>query len=89
MQTQFDDQVRRTALGARAEEIIQKCVHCGFCNVTCPTYNVLGDELDGPRGRVLAHAFLKVGLMNPDNQIVILLPGQFRMQNSKPIPSGA
>lgn len=52
MQTQFDDQVRRTALGARAEEIIQKCVHCGFCNVTCPTYNVLGDELDGPRGRI-------------------------------------
>ena len=36
-----------------------------------------------------AHAFLRVGLMNPDNQIVILLPGQFRMQNSKPIPSGA
>ena len=38
--------------GRRAEEILRKCVHCGFCNATCPTYNLLGDELDGPRGRI-------------------------------------
>ena len=38
--------------GQRAEEILRKCVHCGFCNATCPTYNLLGDELDGPRGRI-------------------------------------
>ena len=36
----------------RATEILRKCVHCGFCNATCPTYNLLGEELDGPRGRI-------------------------------------
>ena len=41
-----------TEEGQRAEEILRKCVHCGFCNATCPTYNLLGDELDGPRGRI-------------------------------------
>ena len=34
------------------EESLYKCVHCGFCNATCPTYQLLGDELDGPRGRI-------------------------------------
>ena len=38
--------------GQRAEEILRRCVHCGFCNATCPTFNLLGDELDGPRGRI-------------------------------------
>ncbi|MEO7009414.1 MAG: glycolate oxidase subunit GlcF, partial [Caldimonas sp.] len=38
--------------GAEAEAILRKCVHCGFCNATCPTYQLLGDELDGPRGRI-------------------------------------
>jgi glycolate oxidase iron-sulfur subunit len=35
-----------------AEAILRKCVHCGFCTATCPTYQLLGDELDGPRGRI-------------------------------------
>src|SRR4026208_1215990 len=38
--------------GQKAESILRKCVHCGFCTATCPTYQLLGDELDGPRGRI-------------------------------------
>jgi glycolate oxidase iron-sulfur subunit len=42
----------RAADGQEAEAILRKCVHCGFCTATCPTYQLLGDELDGPRGRI-------------------------------------
>ncbi|WP_283149187.1 glycolate oxidase subunit GlcF [Silvimonas soli] len=52
MQTRLPQTLRNTEQGAEAEEILRKCVHCGFCNATCPTYQVLGDELDGPRGRI-------------------------------------
>lgn len=52
MQTQFADFIRDTSEGREAEEILRKCVHCGFCTATCPTYQLLGDELDGPRGRI-------------------------------------
>jgi glycolate oxidase iron-sulfur subunit len=52
VQTQLADQFKQTTLGQEAERIIGKCVHCGFCNATCPTYQLLGDELDGPRGRI-------------------------------------
>ena len=41
-----------TPLGIEAKRILGKCVHCGFCTATCPTYQLLGDELDGPRGRI-------------------------------------
>jgi glycolate oxidase iron-sulfur subunit len=52
MQTQLADFIRNTADGEEAEAILRKCVHCGFCTATCPTYQLLGDELDGPRGRI-------------------------------------
>ncbi|HLU77044.1 MAG TPA: glycolate oxidase subunit GlcF [Burkholderiales bacterium] len=52
MQTELADFVRDTEQGRMAEAILRKCVHCGFCTATCPTYQLLGDELDGPRGRI-------------------------------------
>jgi glycolate oxidase iron-sulfur subunit len=52
MQTHLSSEFRDTADGKEAAAIVRKCVHCGFCNATCPTYQLLGDELDGPRGRI-------------------------------------
>lgn len=52
MQTNLADFIRDSASGREAEAILRKCVHCGFCTASCPTYQVLGDELDGPRGRI-------------------------------------
>jgi glycolate oxidase iron-sulfur subunit len=52
MQTQLSPEFQGTPDGAEAEAILRKCVHCGFCTATCPTYQLLGDELDGPRGRI-------------------------------------
>ncbi|MEO8310310.1 MAG: glycolate oxidase subunit GlcF [Caldimonas sp.] len=52
MQTDIAPQFAGTADGIEAEAILRKCVHCGFCTATCPTYQLLGDELDGPRGRI-------------------------------------
>jgi glycolate oxidase iron-sulfur subunit len=52
MQTQLAPEYQNTPEGLEAEAILRKCVHCGFCTATCPTYQLLGDELDGPRGRI-------------------------------------
>jgi glycolate oxidase iron-sulfur subunit len=52
MQTRLADFIRDTPEGREAEAILRKCVHCGFCTATCPTYQVLGDDLDSPRGRI-------------------------------------
>ncbi|MFZ9323052.1 MAG: 4Fe-4S dicluster domain-containing protein, partial [Hylemonella sp.] len=52
MQTTLAPEYAGTADGLAAEAILRKCVHCGFCTATCPTYQLLGDELDGPRGRI-------------------------------------
>ena len=52
MQTTLAPEFQGTSEGREAEAILRKCVHCGFCTATCPTYQLLGDELDGPRGRI-------------------------------------
>jgi glycolate oxidase iron-sulfur subunit len=52
METHLADFIRNTTAGREAEDILRRCVHCGFCTATCPTYQLLGDELDGPRGRI-------------------------------------
>src|SRR5919205_1781734 len=52
METQLAPFIRDTPEGREADAILRACVHCGFCTATCPTYQLLGDELDGPRGRI-------------------------------------
>src|SRR5271170_698627 len=52
MQTHLAAFIKDTPHGREADSILRKCVHCGFCLATCPTYQLLGDELDGPRGRI-------------------------------------
>jgi len=52
VQTRLAEFIRDSAEGREAEAILRKCVHCGFCTATCPTYQVLGDDLDSPRGRI-------------------------------------
>ncbi|MGD8592257.1 MAG: glycolate oxidase subunit GlcF [Gammaproteobacteria bacterium] len=52
MQTNLAEFIKNTPQGKEADAILRSCVHCGFCTATCPTYQLLGDELDGPRGRI-------------------------------------
>ncbi len=52
MQTQLAETFLNSAQGQEADAILRACTHCGFCNAVCPTYQLLGDELDGPRGRI-------------------------------------
>ena len=65
MRTDFPEATLATERGQRANEILRTCVHCGMCNATCPTYQVRGDELDGPRGRIyLIKGLLESGEAN-------------------------
>lgn len=67
MRVELADLLREEPQGKRAEEILRRCVHCGFCNATCPTHNLLGDELDGPRGRIyLIKGMLETNEVNED-----------------------
>jgi len=70
MQTSFSDERLRDPQMATSEAVIRKCVHCGFCTATCPTYVLLGDELDSPRGRIyLMKDMLETG-RKPDAELV-------------------
>lgn len=66
MQTRLSVDFIATDRGRRANEILRSCVHCGFCNATCPTYQLSGDELDGPRGRIYLIKELFEGAQNPE-----------------------
>ena len=67
MQTSLTETLRATTEGRNAEAILRSCVHCGFCNATCPTYQLLGDELDGPRGRIYLIKQVLEGAAATDN----------------------
>jgi glycolate oxidase iron-sulfur subunit len=70
MQTKLSDEFKGSARAASAESILRSCVHCGFCNATCPTYQLRGDELDGPRGRIyLIKQLLEGGEVGRSTQV--------------------
>ncbi|TFH86028.1 glycolate oxidase iron-sulfur subunit [Billgrantia azerbaijanica] len=64
MQTHFTEEALKQPHIREADRVLRTCVHCGFCNATCPTYQLLGDERDGPRGRIY---LMKQMLENPDD----------------------
>jgi glycolate oxidase iron-sulfur subunit len=70
VQTKLSPEFKDTARGDAADAILRSCVHCGFCNATCPTYQLLGDELDGPRGRIyLIKQMLEGGEVGRSTQV--------------------
>ena len=70
MQTNFTEKQLKDKNNQSTEKIFKKCVHCGMCNATCPTYQLLGDELDGPRGRIYLIQDMLEGEKKPTAKIV-------------------
>ena len=70
MQTNFSEDQLKDKDNKSTEKILRKCVHCGMCNATCPTFNILGDELDGPRGRIYLIKEMLEKKKNPTKKVV-------------------
>ena len=70
MRTNFTPEQRLDPAMAASEEVIRKCVHCGFCTATCPTYVLLGDELDSPRGRIYLMKEMLENQQQPTAEVV-------------------
>ena len=70
MQTFFSDEQLKDPVTKRSNEILRACVHCGFCTATCPTYQILGDELDSPRGRIYLIKDMLENQRTPDAKMV-------------------